>query len=89
MDPRLGLLILLAAATCSWRFQCGQILCYILDTQLTRRPVPRFPPRLARLPTARLLPRHNLNTRKQIVRTHNTLRAAVTPPAADMLRMVT
>ena len=53
------------------------------------RPVPRFPPRLARLPTARLLPRHNLNTRKQIVRTHNTLRAAVTPPAADMLRMVT
>ena len=51
--------------------------------------MPRFPPRLARLPTARLLPRHNLNTRKQIVRTHNTLRAAVTPPAADMLRMVT
>ena len=35
MDPRLGLLILLAAATCSWRFQCGQILCYILDIQLT------------------------------------------------------
>ena len=38
--------------------------------------------------TVRLFPKSNLRLRKSIVRLHNKYRASVSPPAANMLRMV-